>query len=151
MVAEDLNHTVWRTFCTAQPYRSQRQSLWRLAIALKQVVYAEQRLDVYSVSGLLPEEWARLHRQRPVAIASHNVHRRGQRARLVVLVLTLTACQRVGRSGPQCALDVFWTSFAARGFSDSPLWSSNLGPRQPGEPCPMTQCHEILLCQRSFS
>ena len=56
-----------------QPSHTDRsgRSLWRLAIALKQAVYAEQRLDVYSVSSLLPEEWARVHRQRPIALASH--------------------------------------------------------------------------------
>ena len=77
-----------------------------------------------------------MHRQRPFAFASHNVHRTRPRARLVVLVMTLTFRQRVDVRGRRSLGVSFGRSSLFRGFRDSLLWSSNLGPRQPGELCP---------------
>ena len=149
MVAEDLNHTVWRTFCTAQPYRSQRATPPASGHCPVPEVYEEQRLDV---------SWFQAVRQRNGrgCIDSGRCIRIPQcapswpRARLVVLVMTLSVRQRVAVRGPRVAWCVCWTCLACPWFCVIlPFGCRISGPGVPGEPYPVTACHEILLCGRS--
>ena len=58
--------TTWYgVLCTAQPYRSQRRSLWQVAIALS-LKFTKSSGSTFLGSGRSPEEWACVHRQRPL-------------------------------------------------------------------------------------
>ena len=149
VVAEDLNHTVWRTFLYSPAIQIAAcgpSGEWPLPCALS---YEEQRLDV---------SWFQAVRQRNgrECIGSGRLRSHPTMCTVRAEGPLGRACDDPyvppagGRSGPQVAGSVFWTLLAVPRFSAILFCGRRIsGPGSRVNYALMTACHEILIRGRS--